>query len=284
MAILSGKFGYVNGATRTSEWGMSILDSGEDHTDSSTLAGHLRISGIVDSNGYFHVNGGAPLVYPGSYFLFEGYPAPSDGIYGSSGNLWVVDLAILDSLAITWTWAKEGKLSSVYNFSQGTACPTVGSGYISDDEPNIPNQMCSLAVKISTNDSDYYPYLGITNAVFTLSCANHESNTSYSGCCTHRIPGIMDWTLAITEENDYNNVGLAGTVNIGDIVSFQLYDSAISCWNLNWGILQNWSNLVVDVATGRIIQKTANYAMCGFVAGVPGEISYGANILWPPSI
>jgi hypothetical protein len=290
MTIGSGKFGVVNGVTKVRDWSMSIVDSGETYRDSSTRAGTVRNSGIFDATGQFSVNDGTPVLYPGGYFKFEGYPLPTSGVYDSDGVIWTIDTAIIESFSSTWNWGKTQSLTSIYNYAQGTACPTFVPGHYLDTSVVTPAKMCGLGFTISVDDLTWVSYLNMVSATFTLSCANQEVNNSTYGCCTARTPGNVDWTLSITEENDYNIVGYDDitpiTVDIGQTVSLRLYVTAATYWDLSWGILQSWNDLVVDRDSGRIVQKTCNYAMNGIYLGALGFITApgaGTNY-WPPVV
>lgn len=285
MTIGSGKFGVVNGVTKVRDWSMSIIDSGELYRDSSTRAGAVRNSGIIDSNGQFSVNDGTPVLYPGNFFKFEGYPLPTSGVYDSDGVIWTIDTAIIESFSSTWNWGKAQTLTSTYTFAQGTACPTFVVGHYLDVSLVTPAKMCSLGFTISLNDIDWVAYDNMVSATFTLTRSNPEITNSAYGCCTGRTPGNIDWTLSITEENDYNVVGTATPVPIGTNVALRLYVTAATYWELSWGRLQSWTDLVVDRDSGRIVQKTCNYAMNGISGGILGAIfAPGAVQVWPPVI
>ena len=100
------------------------------------------------------------------------------------------------------------------------------------------------------------------NATLTITAANK----SYANSCTQglmgRKKGPIDWTLSIAFHNDDFIQDLPFAIN--DVIGLRLPVNADDYWELMWGIVQGFSNFVVDRETGNIISVTANIEMCGF--------------------
>ena len=59
--------------------------------------------------------------------------------------------------------------------------------------------MCGLQLEWGKTESPVFSLIdNVEQAVLTLQATNPSYVNSSTGCCTHRRPGNIDWTLALT--------------------------------------------------------------------------------------
>jgi hypothetical protein len=104
---------------------------------------------------------------------------------------------------------------------------------------------------------------------------------SSTGCCTHRRPGNINWTLALTL-TDHRSI----TYTRNDLLSFRLYNSPTTFWELAFAIFSTTSGVVANRQTGEIQQQVANFSMKALSANTVGHIGWGTTgglqKYWPP--
>jgi hypothetical protein len=267
---LSGRFGVVNGVSTVRNWSINHISTPQKFVASNTKGGAGRRHGVQDFNGSFGGYGYAPPVMPGEGFSFSGLTAPTTGVEASSGQLWN-GTAIVDSVAVTYSWAAAEIVSWVLNFSANGALTNTDGAIADVLEPTVP-QVCGSEIEIESA-----PILDVVSAVLTLTAENQayvNSSSVISGkCWTKRRRGNLDWTLAIVQQDDEPFAHA-----IGEDLEVTLPGG----WALNWAHYESLSNLLVDRETGAIISRTLNFSMNGFVGGDVGQILVpGGDQLWP---
>lgn len=267
-SAVSGRFGVVNGQSTVRNWSINHISAAQKYVASNTRGGAGRRHGVQDFNGSFGGYGYSPTVLPGQLFSFSGLTAPTSGIEDTPGILWN-GAAIVDSVAITYSWAAAEIVSWVCNFS-GNGELTSTSGTLADaTEPRV-FQVCGSNVEINDEIQE-----DLVNAVFTLTAENQAYVNSASvingKCWTKRRPGNIDWTLALTQQQD--GPAPVGTTTQGII-------ELPGGWGLSWGHLESLSSLMVDRETGAIIGRTLNYAMDGYKDAI-GAIISPLGPFWP---
>ena len=221
------------------------------------------------------------MLLPGDTFSFSGYSAPDDDVGGNAGKIWAGN-AIVDQLVVNWNWSTGEIINMGINFS-GNGALAVSDGTHSDaTDPDVP---IPCGTKITYGDPLVLEteWDNLVSAVLTITAENQayvNSSSVISGeCWTQRKPGNIDWTLAVTEQN---NEGLATEIDIAADEEFRLYVDDTDFWLLKWGHVGDVSGLTVDRETGAIMQRTVNIAMNGFNPDV-GEITLpGAGSSWWP--
>ena len=281
MSVESGRLGLVNGESTVRQWNISRQGNPVSGIASNTRSGTVRRPGVNDWSGSFNNYGGVPLKLPGDTFTFDGYTAPDSGTGGTAGDVWSGN-AIVDSIAMTWNWASGEMLSYVTNFS-GNGELTVGTDTHSDSTDPAIFIPCGTKIDYGASASET-EWDNLVQAVLTITAANvafANSSTVASGSCwTQRKAGPIDWTLAVTEQN---NAGLPSAIDIEESERFRLWVDSSDYWELEWGIVGDFSGLDVNRESGAIIQRTVNISMDGHDGSSLGKIVLpGASTPWWP--
>lgn len=284
MTILSGKFGVVNSYSTVRNWSINDVVSPQRFIGSNTKRGTGRRKGVRSWTGSFSAYGAVPTALPGSSFTFTGYTGPTNGISGA--GVTYSGTAFVDSVAVTWNWGSGSILSHVVNFS-GHLALTKGSASTTDvTDPDVP-VVCGAKITynevIETVDTDV-EWQNLVQATLTMSTPSIpyvNSSTIASGVCwTGRTGGILDWTLAVTEQNEDR----LAILEIGEMLDLKLWADDTDYYRLKWGMVEGYSGLNVDRETGAIISRTVNLGMNGY-NGTEGQVTLpgaGSN-LWPPT-
>jgi hypothetical protein len=229
---------------------------------------------------------------PGGAFVFSGFTSGITEILdGSQGTIYTGP-AIVDSVAVTWNWETGGIIEQVVSFSANGAL-TEDSGAVPDaTDPDVPSTLdiqCVLfgegsgSGATSGDDAASGSVDNLTTAVLTLTSDNQSYVNCSTGGWTYRKPGPIDWTLALTLQDD--RLG-GGQLALNEIEEFKLYTDDTDYWRLQWGIVRDFTGLTVDRETGAIISHTVNIDMCGVDNdGVRGQITLPGETTpwWPDS-
>ena len=283
----SGKHGVVNGVGAVRNWTLNFLNAVQTHYHSATQGGPERYPGVEDWNATFEGFGGDPGIFPGEAVALKLFAGPSDGIWGSTGEVWY-GAAIVDSLSITWNFQPNQSLQWAATVSANGCIAQEESEYYDTVTDTCPNQMCGLDIKYLDDcgtASDYVDWNYIESVTLTFTAANVAYVNSSTACCTYRRPGNIDWTMDIVDQEDYPVMATS------DTWAFRLYTSATKYWQLLWGNLQNISNIRVDVESGAIKTKTNSIVMngrtCCANVGTGTEPNIGSitdpggTVVWP---
>lgn len=277
MGVHSGKFATVNGMSTVRNW--TIVDdiTNPKYTASNTLGGTGRQSGVQSWNGSFAFYGGLPLVLPGESFAFLGYTAPDDDISGvgmrGSGN------AVVDSVVVTYNWSNGDIISSVANFTGDLDLTWLAGVQVVDATvPNVPS-VCGAKIETSDDGAAFTVLPNVTQAVLTISAANQKYVNSSTNCWTGVKPGPIDFTLAITREDNLINTLAKGA---NKVIKLWNSGTALDFWLLKWAKVKGFTGITANAETGEIIKHTVTLEKNGFVGGVVGEISLPGDVaFWP---
>lgn len=277
MGVHSGKFATVNGMSTVRNW--TIVDdiTNPKYVASNTLGGTGRESGIQSWSGSFGFYGGMPSVLPGELFAFLGYTAPDNDISGAgmraSGN------AMIDSVVITYNWANGDIISSVANFTGDLALVWASGVQVVDGTiPTVPS-ICGAKIETSDDGVAFTPLPNVTQAVLTITAANQKYVNSSTNCWTGVKAGPIDFTLAITREDN-----LIATLAKGSNKVVKVWHSAtaLDFWLLKWGKVKGFTGITANAETGEIIKHTVTLEKNGFVGGVVGTIRTPGDVAyWP---
>lgn len=276
MGVHSGKLAVLNGFSTVRNWNINDIITNPKYVASNTLNGAGRGVGIQDWNGSFGFYGAVPSVWPGETFAFLGYTAPGDDIEGSNGQRGSGN-AIIDNVAITWNWQNGEIISSVANFSGNGALAWADGAALTDaTAPDVPS-VCGTKIQASIPDgSAFADIANVSQAVLTISAANLAYSNASTACWMARKAGTIDWTLALTIEDD---------IFIGKGLDKQIkcFISATEFYLLKWGKMKDISGITANRESGEIIKHTATFEMNGFVDGVAGQIVLPDLSVWWPT-
>ncbi len=275
MGIHSGKFGVVNGQSTVRNWSVSETADVKQYVASNTRGGSGRQVGNKDATGNFGRYGGLPILLPNDTFDFQGYTAPADDTEGGNGPIYQLP-AIVDQVAITWNWQAGDIISHAVNFGlRGQTGPfeQLSDGIYTDETaPDVPS-VIGLVPLVSTlgGSSGFDPIECVLNATLTLTAAIQTFVNSCTSGRVGRTAGNIDWSLAIAVQgDDWSDMPFA----VNDLVALQLPINDTDEWQLTWGIVRDFSNIVADRESGAIIGYTININMAGYDndAGTAGSI------------
>lgn len=282
----SGKFGFVNGAIQVRNWSLNWNEALADRVHSASMGGHERISGVEDWNGSFEGFGGWPgaNLFPGNSFSMLLFAGPDDGVYGNTGKVWV-GTAIIESLTINWNWLPSNSINWSIAFAANGCLADADNEYYDSSEVCVAS-MCDLYVEVSeycttTGTGGYSTLANLESATLTFTSANQPVVNSSTSCCTQRRPGILDWTFSFVDQEQHV------VLNYATPYVFRAWTSSLKYWELAFGLMQDVTDIRVDVESGAINTKTNNFAMSGRVCC--DEQSYQAgwiidpegNSVWP---
>jgi len=291
MAALSGKFGIINGASGVRNWRLSVESNPPMYRASNTKIGTGRLNGQVNWNGSFEHYGLSPLVLPGQEFSFAGYTAPSNDTKGGTGSLYS-GIARVSEVSLNWNWRdNEPPSTSVAFQAAGILAENLTGADPTDVSIPEPSSICGLKIQYnhaSVGPSAVYTWPNIARATLRFSADNpifsNSSTISGGFCYVDSVQGPLDFDLTIVEDNQsMHDVRGAGTAfNPGDDLRLLLYVDAATFWLLEWAKIDSFSDLTVEIDTGRVIEQTVNLKMNGFYNGVEGQIVHpNTSILWP---
>lgn len=271
-------------------WSLSEVVTPAEFRASNTKSGTGRREGVYDYNGIIEGYAGVPPVMPSEYFDFSGYTAPTTGARGAAGQVHSAENAIVEEVTINWNWGTCELLNWSLRFASGEPLPiTHASSSIVDAVVPDPPIVCGTKVTLTTNNT-VWP--NIVSASLTIRANNPKYNNSTTQCFTGRRPGIIDWSAAIVEQATNPNTTLTTAlclgVKVGGSTVLRLWVDATDYWDLQWGLLENISDLEVNDDTGDIISQTNNFAMNGYYDGAEGRIARpgedgGSNPYWWPT-
>lgn len=289
----SGKHGMVSAygwegtySRHIRNWNLNLLEQPENRVHSASRSGHERIVGVRDWNGSFEGFGPDPFIFPGNDINITLYAGPKTGVYGTAGQTYV-GTAIVDSITINWNWQPTQSINWTANFSGDGVLAYASDDYIYDDSVVCDPSMCDLVFEYQDFCADGTPanwvdgqgYSGtgetfvdwenIESATLTITSDNLAIVNSSTGCWTERVAGNLDWTLSIVDQEEY----LIPTYDVYYL--FRLYSSLTTYWELAWGLLQDISNIRVDIESGAIVTKSNNFAMAGRVCCAAGQGKIG---------
>jgi hypothetical protein len=290
---MSGRHGAISvgGAVASTikNWHVTVLNELKTYVASNTKAGTGRRPGLWDWNGSFEQYGANPCCLPGDTVNFIGYAGPSSGVPGSAGPC-ATGPAFIESLSTVWNWVNNELVQTTYNMVgavTGTGAGQFGLAFASNTiiDSSSPNVLASglCLPPTVTKVGGSAGALCFEQATFTLTVPRQQFASSCTGSWRGSKPGIWDWTLALVmDEADVSLVSFKP----GDFVSVSLpigSSSGAGAWGLQYGIVQDFSDYVVDIETGAIITYTVNIAMSeDDGTGTIGSITApSGTVIWP---
>lgn len=251
MGVHGGKFAIVNGVPGMRNWTVTENRPAAKAVNSATRNGTARRAGPANWSGSFAQHGHTPPVMPGESFSFIGYTSPTNDVSGSGQTY--SGTARVSNVVITWDWAAAAIISMVTNFTGHLALANGTGSYADSTDPVLP-EMCGLAV--TWGDADTV-IANLTQAVLTISSALQTYTNSSTACWQGVLGGPIDWTLALTQQDDERVAELA----TGEETHFKLEVDDTDYWHLGYGHIENYSNMQANRETGAIIARTINIAM-----------------------
>jgi len=229
MAVHSGKFATVGSMSTTKGWTVSETSSPAKFVTSNLQNGAGRTKGVFDWTGTVNGLGGDAPHMPGETFTFTGYTAPDNNVSGSGQQ--ISGQAIVESITINWDFATSEPLNWTLNFG-GHLGWTWAAGTTTDTTDVVAPVPCGLDI---VNGSDTLTDVTTVALTITNELQTYVNSSTYSGgtCYTGRKSGNMDWTCAITQQDNLR--GVANAPGIGTNNILKLYTSSTDYWYLSWG-------------------------------------------------
>lgn len=291
----SGRYGFIGDYTgsvftrysRFQNWTLDIAESPEVRYYSGTKFGPQRVAGNVEYTGSFQAYGASPPLFVGDSFTALMYAAPTNGVPCSPGCAVIVP-AIVDTLTITWNWTPENRTVS-YNIGFSlNGSPSEDTSFDDDcDDELFCDNPCDLelVIKDPCDNNSVVEFCNLTQAVLTFTASNQTYGNSSTNCEQRKVPGNLDFTLAITEQNPCLVLEITKDYRI------EIDATPTTKWILEWARLLGLSNYSVNAQTAEIISKTDNFAMQGVLCcsdddDTPtlGQIIHpDGTVLWPAS-
>lgn len=266
---LSGRWGAVAiGSTATPagtvrNWMVNSLQTPKTFVASNTKIGTGRRTGLFDWNGNFGSYSPFPVAMPGQEFGFIGYVGPDDGITPHGIGTTADGPAILESITINWDWMTNEIISMVYNF-QGNGELVITTSALADTRPIFaePSSIAHPTLEIYTGETP----VEWTPCVQSCSLTISASLLPYSNSCVSpfllRRAGIIDWTLAmVLQESDIQNATNTVPIEEGMYAMVTLPVSPSQFYRLRFGKVRDFTNYVVDIETGKLVNYTINFDM-----------------------
>ena len=252
-----------------------------------TKFGPQLLNGVTEFAGSFQAYGAVPPLFVGDTFTALMYAAPTSGVACTAGCAQIVP-AIVDSLTITWNWTAENR-DVFYNIGfslNGT--PTEDTAYDpACDDDLFCDTLCDLEliVKDPCDNNSTVEFCNYTQAVLTFTASNQQYSNASTNCEIRKLPGNLNWTLAITEQNPCRILDLKKDYRI------EIDATTTTKWILEWGKHVGINNYVVNTQTAEIISKVLNFSMNGVLCcteddSTPtlGQIVHpDGTVLWPYS-
>ena len=275
MAVHGGKHALVNGKPSVRTWSISDSHTPAKGVASNTKNGTLRRPGVMDWSGSYGAYGATPIVMPGDAFSFIGYTAPDDDVSGIGqtyeGN------AIVDNVVISWNWANGEMLSHVVNFAGDLQLTHTSGIYVDDSLPEALS-VCGTKLEYDLDNTGYVELDNILSMQLTLSCALQTYVNSSTACWTGRKAGPIDWTLAITQQDNIR----AEIFDKGDRCKWKLFIDDTKFWELIWGQVRDFSGITCDRETGAILQRSINVDMDCHDGTDDGSVTNPLGTVWWP--
>jgi hypothetical protein len=283
----SGKHGYaytINGIKHMKNWSLNWNQALETRYHSESRGGPERFYGVEDWSGTIEGFGGNPLIFPGDEIALELFTGPSTGVYGAVGETYKGN-AIVDQLTINWNWQPNQSLNWSVNFS-ADGCLSEAEDEEYDLSTTCDTSMCNLSLTYQDEciagsagtgvEGLWTTWNNVESAVLTITAANQAVVNSSTACCTQRVPGNIDFNLAVVDQEEYP------ILDFNTYYNLRLYTTAALYWQLRFGLLQDITNIRVDRESGAIVNKTNTLQMTGRICCGTDPAQHG-SIITPAS-
>lgn len=250
MTVICGKNGAVDGEHTVGMWEVTYTGNPFEYYASNTDGASGQLAGNNDWSGSYKILGEEPANMPGDGITFTGSVDGTNGVTGT---------AIIDSITVTAPIAASGPVTTVVAFSSNGAL-TVGTAAATDTtEPQPPP---AKLAKLNIGGSDIE---GVQNVTMTITSANKDYVTDGE---TNRVAGNLTATLSYDIlEGDYGNLPAPN-----DSLIVKFFVTATLFWHLKWMMVENLTDLKVDIETNELVGATVNTKFNGFDGGVHGWI------------
>lgn len=278
MGVHSGEYGVLENISNVRSWDISEETQPEVIRNSATKGAAARIDGVARWAGNWEAEGGIPYKMPGEVITdFRGYTAPDDNVYGSDGNI-AKGNVIIQSVAITLNWggSESVRHSTVF---QGTSPLTFEEGFFEDPGPLVIGKICDVKIDYGASGSEVL-LENIEQAVLTFTRENQAYINSSTNCVEAYIPGPIDWSLAITLQDNRRPIPLQTDER------FRVWINETQFYILEFGHVEAYNTLNVNPSTGEIITQEMSVMMQAIRQsdGQTGQIVIpGGDIYWPPA-
>jgi len=262
---ISGRFGAVSvGGALSSirDWRASQILEQRVLYASNTKGGPVRRHGVSDWNGSYSAWGGIPAMMPGGTGTFIGYIGPTSGVEGTIGPA-VSGAAMCSAISVNWDYT-NGEVINHSVTLEGDGAMTNTTATIADGSSVVAPAVGPSPIQVKIGAGGSYAAICVANATLNITGQNvpYVNSCNYSGgkLVRRRTPGNIDWNVSLTLQNaDIANAGLA----IGDWVALKMYVGATNFWDLQWGLVHDFSDIVVDRQSNSIVQYTVQISMSG---------------------
>lgn len=279
VTYVSGTYGTVDNIGNVFNWNLAQSKPTEQIRNSATKGGTGRIPGIDSYSGSYQRAGGKPLHLPGVGFTFKGFAGSNTGAPGGPGPSYSLP-AIVESIAIVWDWAQRKLIRHTVNFkSTGVMTYTPTDTAVVDASAIVQDRIAILPANDFVYGAVPTKIEGKKTATLTLTSMLQEIANSDTGGAKSAIKGPLDWKLSIETENAVR-VLTNGTY----VDTLKLFINATEFWALGIGIVEEDTNVKVDIESGAILGQTINIAMSAFdslgnisAISAPG----GGSPFWP---
>ncbi len=274
MAVISGIGGAVDGVNTVRQWSVNQTGDLQAYTASNTKQAVSRESGNSDWTGQYQSYGGIPVRMPTETFTFTGSIDAALGVVGP---------AIVESVTIEWDMEAASVISHTVNFASNG---TLVRGAAVATDATVPDPHVSLGTKIEESDFIAVPAYTEIADIRTISLTFSANNPSYasssSGGFIKRQAGNLDVSMSYS-------LYLATFADLpaeNAVVMFKLFVDATLFWDLQCMVIQDLSDLEVDIEGAGMVGATVNTMFTGYadLAGTEteGKIEKpGAVAYWP---
>ena len=264
MGLHGGRYGLVNGASTVREWSINDSMQAAEIVASNTAFGKHRVPGVQSWSGSFRAFGIQPPVMPGSSFSFQGYEAPDNDGYGAGETY--EGTALVKQFQLMLNYQGGEPVNYQCDFDGHLALSPMSSiaPPLDASVPAVYPIAPALGVEIAPSPgfSSYSALPNIAQATLTVSNALvpyvNSSTVVSDELWTGQKAGVFDWSLQIVQQ-DVDRT----TLNKGDQVAVKLFVDGTHFWLLKYGIVQEFTGIVVNRETGAIIQQTIPILMAG---------------------
>lgn len=264
MTLISGAFGVVGGRSTISNWSINLPMMKDARSFSNTRGGMIRRRGPRDWNGQFAAGGTFPAVFPGDRFEGKFFVGPEEAyVPGAEGPVYTGE-SIIDQVVININWETGAIQSYTASFSGSGALTEEQGTYEDLSFPDAPSSSEARLVIVGEDGSESAGSDGetevcdITTLTLTIKAANTQARNSCSGDWTIRRAGNVDWTLAMTiQEGKLSGLPFEQ----GDFKHFRLYIDADRYWDLKFGLVGDYGNIVVDRESAAIVSVQVTVEM-----------------------
>ena len=285
----SGRHMVIDGVPRAINFTLNDTKTSVATPATNTRGGTERGGGIREWNGTFGARGGDPLDFmPNHEFTFEGYFAPDNGIEGGDG-IAGTGPATIQQTVINWNWGTNERINWTANYQGGVGLTYPRVTPTLDNAASVDDFACGTFFEYSIDDGVTFieiPALASATLTFTSALVRESNSSTRSGgdCFARYLPGIIDWTLSMVQQD--TEIGIDGYPLLGDDVIFRCYTRGASAgppavaaqfFTLKYGRTEAY-NSAVDQTTNTPIQRTINAAMQSNSPGVGHIYTPGQEI------